>query len=201
MITIEKAIQLIRNTQGPIRPAQAIKAGIAPKPRYKMRDQGILATLSRGLYRLVDQPLLSNPDFITVSQRLPKAVICLVSALHYYDLTEQIPYFVYIALPQKSEMPRIDHPPLKIIWLSERTYQAGIQKIFIQNHQIKMYSPEKTITDCFKFRNKFGLDVAIDALKRYLEQPVERQNIETLNQYAKLDRVEKIMKPYLESLL
>ena len=200
MITLEKAIQIIRKNHGVISTSQAIKAGIAPKTLYAMRDHGIIIPISRGLYRLKDAELPGNPDLVTVAMRIPKAVICLISALHFYNLTEQIPYLVYIALPQQAEMPRLDHPPLKIIWLSTKTYAAGIQEVSMDNTPIRIYSPEKTITDCFKFRNKFGLDVAIDALKRYMSQPSEKQDFASLMHYARLNRVEKIIMPYIQAL-
>lgn len=200
MKTTDKAILIIQNHHGMIRTGQAIKAGIAPKTLYRMRDKGILEPLSRGLYRLRDAPPIGNPDLLTVFLRIPKAVICLISALNFYSLTEQIPHFIYIALPRESEMPRMDYPPIKIIWLSKKTYEAGVNQIYIENFPIKIYSPEKTITDCFKFRNKFGLDVAIDALKHYLEQPSKKQDMHSLMQYARLNRVEKIMTPYIQAL-
>lgn len=97
-------------------------------------------------------------------------------------------------------MPRMDYPPLKITWLTKKAYQAGIENVPIENFYIKMYSPEKTITDCFKFRNKYGLDVAIDALKRYLALPASKQDFDSLMRFARLNRVEKIITPYIESL-
>jgi predicted transcriptional regulator of viral defense system len=201
MITIEKAIEIIKDHDGMIRTGEAIAAGISPKTFYTMRDQGILVQMSRGLYRLADGPLPGNPDMVTVAIRLPKAIVCLISALDYYNLTEQIPHFIYIALPQDAEMPRFNHPPLQIIWPSERIYQAGIQEVTLDNTSVKIYDPEKTITDCFKYRNKFGLDVAIDAIQRYFNQPSSQQNLKALMNYAKLNRVDKIITPYIESLL
>jgi len=201
MITIEKAIEIINDHNGMIRISEAIKAGISPKTFYAMLDQGILVRMSRGLYRLANVSPPGNPDLVTVAMRLPKAVICLISALDYYNLTEQIPHFVYIALPQDAEMPRIDHPPLQIIWPSKNIYQAGIREVILDNTPVKIYDPEKTITDCFKYRNKFGLDVAIDAIQRYFEQPSKKQNLNALMKYAKLNRVEKIITPYIEALL
>jgi predicted transcriptional regulator of viral defense system len=201
MKTIEEAIKIIQSRGGTIRTSEAIKAGIAPKTFYSMRDQGILIRLSRGLYHLAEAPILGDPDLLAVSIRYPKAVICLISALDYHNLTEQIPHFVYIALPRDSEMPRIEHPPLQIFWLSDKFYQAGIQEVSIDQQSIKIYSPEKTIADCFKFRNKIGLDVAIDAIQRYFGQPSDEQNFNSLLEYAKLNRIEKIMMPYIETLL
>jgi predicted transcriptional regulator of viral defense system len=166
-----------------------------------MRDRGILVQMSRGLYRLADTSPLGNPDLVTVAMRLPKAVVCLISALDYYSLTEQIPHFVYIALPQDAEMPRIEHAPLQIIWPSKKIYQAGIQEVILDNTPVKIYDPEKTITDCFKYRNKFGLDVAIDALKNYINQPNSKKDFNALMAYAKLNRVERIITPYIEALI
>jgi predicted transcriptional regulator of viral defense system len=201
MITSEKAISIIQNHGGVISTDEALKAGIAPKTFYAMRDQGILIRLSRGLYRLADAHPPGRPDLLTVSKRLPKAVIALISALDYYGLTEQVPHFVYIALPQKAEMPRFDYPPLQIVWLSQKTYSAGIREISIDNTTIKIYSSEKTLADCFKFRNKLGLDVAIDALKRYFERSSKEQDLNALMEFSQLNRVEKIITPYIESLI
>jgi predicted transcriptional regulator of viral defense system len=201
MITIEKAIEIIKDYGGMIRTSEAFNEGIAYKTFYTMRDQGILVRISRGLYRLADASPPGNPDLVTVAIRLPKAVICLISALDYYNLTEQIPHFVYVALPQDAELPRIDHPPLQIIWPSKKIYEVGIQEVILDNTPVKIYDPEKTITDCFKYRNKFGLDVAIDAIQRYFEQPTKKQNLNALMKYAKLNRVEKIITPYIETLL
>jgi predicted transcriptional regulator of viral defense system len=201
MKTIEESINIIQSRGGTIRTSEAIRAGIAPKTFYSMRDQRILIKLSRGLYRLAEAPLPGSPDLVTVSLRYPKSVICLISALDYYSLTEQIPHFVYIALPRDAEKPRIEHPPLKILWLSEKAYHAGIQEVVIDSKPVKIYSPEKTIADCFKFRNKIGLDVAVDAIQRYFKQPSSKQNLKTLMNFAKLNRVDKIITPYIESLI
>ena len=201
MMTIEKAITYIYNHGGIIRYSDALEAGIASKTFYTMRDMGILIQLSRGLYRLVDASPSGNPDLLTVSLKYPKAVICLISALDYYNLTEQIPRFVYIALPRDAEQPRNEHPPLLIIWLSKKMYRAGIQEVSVDNKAVKIYTIEKTITDCFKFRNKIGLDVAVDAIKRYFDLPAKDQDFNALMDYAKLNRVDKIMMPYFEALL
>ena len=201
MNKFEKAIQIFNENQGLMRTAQALEAGIAPKTLYSMRDQGVLVRLTRGLYKLADAPPLGNPDLITVALRVPEAVFCLMSALDFYNLTEQIPQFVYIALPQGARRPQIEYPPINIIWPSKKIYETGIQEVILDNTLIKVFNPEKTITDCFKYRNKFGLDVAIDAIQRYFEQPSNKQNLNALMAYAKLNRVVKIMMPYIETLL
>ena len=195
-----KAYKHINEYGGIIRTGQAIKAGIAPKTLYDMLADGIITRIARGVYTLAGHRLTSNPDLITVAVKYPSSVVCLISALNYYNLTEQIAYFVYIALPRGVRKPQLSYPPLKIIWLSEKIYDAGIQEVTIDNTPIKIYSPEKTITDCFKFRNKYGLDVAIDALKRYLALPASKQDFDSLMYFARLNRVEKIMLPHIQAL-
>ena len=201
MDKFNKAIQIFAENKGLMRTYEAIDAGIAPKTLYAMRDAGVVTRLSRGVYSLVELGPIGNPDLITIALRVPSAVFCLITALDYYNLTEQIPHFIYFALPQGARRSKINHPPIQIFWLSEKTYQAGIREVTIDNILVKIYSPEKTIADCFKFRNKIGLDVAIDAIQRYFEQPTDKQNLNTLMKYAKLNRVEKIITPYVETLL
>jgi predicted transcriptional regulator of viral defense system len=136
---------------------------------------------------------------VSVALRIPKAVICLISALYFYGLTTQIPHKVYIALPQAAEKPRLDFPPLDIVWLSGKSYNAGIIEQQVDSVPIKIYSREKTIADCFKFRTKIGIDVALEALKDYIKTP--GREIDELLSYARIDRVEKLISRYLEALL
>jgi predicted transcriptional regulator of viral defense system len=127
--------------------------------------------------------------------RVPNSVICLISALNFHNLTSQIPYRVYIALPQKTKAPRLDYPPLDIVYLSETPYAAGIEEHTLDGITVRIYSREKTVADCFKFLNKIGLDIALEALKDYLRQP--ERNLGELLRCARVNRVEKIMQPYL----
>jgi predicted transcriptional regulator of viral defense system len=196
---INHAIQLFSAHDGILKTGQALVLGISPRTLYAMRDSGLLRQISRGTFQLAAHEPLGNPDLVSVAKRIPKAVICLISALHFYGLTSQIPHKVYIALPQSSEKPRFDFPPLDIIWLSEKIFTAGITEQSIDGIPIKIYSIEKTIADCFKFRNKTGNDVALEALKEYLKMP--RRNIESLLSSARIDRVETLLTPYLEALL
>ncbi len=196
---IDYATQLFSTHDGILKTSQALALGIAPRTLYAMRDSGLLRQISRGTFQLADQEPLGNPDLVSVAKRIQKAVICLISALHFYGLTSQIPHKIYIALPQSAEKPRLDFPPLDIIWLSEKTYSAGITEQSIDGIPIKVYSIEKTIADCFKFRNKIGNDVSLEALKEYLKMP--QRNIERLVSSARIDRVETLISRYLEALL
>ncbi len=196
---MDKAIEIFTAQKGILKTSQAFALGIAPRTLYAMRDAGLIRQISRGVYRLADQELPGNPDLISVALRLPKAVFCLISALHFYGLTTQIPHKVYIALPQAAEKPRLDFPPLDIVWLTEKSYSSGIEEQQVDGVLIKIYSREKTIADCFKFRNKIGIDVALEALKDYIKTP--NRQVDELLSYARIDRVENLISRYLEALL
>jgi predicted transcriptional regulator of viral defense system len=196
---IDRATKIFQDHSGILRTHQAIRLGIAPRTLYKMRDTGLILRESRGLYRLVDVDSGSNTDLIQVALRVPKGVICLISALSFHNLSTQIPHQVYVALPIDAEKPRLEYPPLRIFWLSQKTYSAGIENKELDGISVHIYGIEKTIADCFKFRNKIGLDVALEALKDYRKR--EYFNIGTLLHYARIDRVERIIKPYLEAVV
>jgi predicted transcriptional regulator of viral defense system len=197
--TFEKAEELFRQNNGILRTSQAKKLGINEYTLIQMTEAGLLIREARGLYRLADLPPLTSPDLVKVAMRVPDSVMCLISALNFHNLTTQIPYRVYIALPRSVKAPRLDYPPLDIVYLSLKPYSAGIEEHFIDGVIVKLYNREKTISDCFKFRNKIGKDVALEALKDYLRLP-DRQ-ISLLLEYARINRVENIIRPYLEASL
>ncbi|PIE36903.1 MAG: transcriptional regulator [Gammaproteobacteria bacterium] len=195
----QKAIDTIREMGGTIRTMDAIQAGIHPRTLYQLRDSGKLENLSRGVYRLANQEQASDPDLVIVAKRVPQAVICLVSALAYHDITTQIPHVVSIALPKGAETPRVDYPPISVHRFSEAALKEGVETHQIDGVSIRVYCPEKTLADCFKFRNKLGMDIVLEALKLYKMR--KTFNLEKLIMYAKVCRVEKIMRPYLEATL
>ena len=197
--SIKQAIEKIRGFGGAFRTSTALRHGIHPRTLYELRDNGVLEQLSRGTYRLSEQGPLSNPDLVTVASRVPQGVICLISALSFHEMTTQIPHSVSIALSRNMRKPAINYPPLKVYWYDEQCYQSGTEEHIIDGVAVKVYSPEKTLADCFKFRNKIGMDIVLEALKRYRE----RQHFKTkeLLQYAGICRVENVIKPYLEAFL
>jgi len=195
----DRAIAVFRKNSGILRTAQALRAGIHPSTIYAMRDSGMLEAVSRGVYRLADSEPLGNPDLVTVASRVQGGVICLISALAFHELTTQIPHEVHVALLRGAEMPRLDYPPIKLYWVSNRAYSAGIETHELDGVSVRIYSPEKTLADCFKFRNKVGLDTAVEAVRFYRER--RNVKVDALMRYAELCRVEKVMRPYLEALL
>lgn len=196
--SLKSAESLFRQHSGMLRASEAIALGIHPRTLYRMRDENRLVTVSKGLYRLAELPELAEPDLIPVATRITQAVICLISALAFHEITTEIPHEVFIALPRTVKRPRLDYPPLRVFWFSGDALTAGIEEHKIDNVSVKVYGPEKTVADCFKFRNRIGLDVAIEALKLCRER--KGSTPRKLLHYARICRVERIMRPYLEAL-
>lgn len=196
---IKRARAMLHSSTGAFRTGEAIKSGIHPRTIYAMRDQGVIERMGRGMYRFADMPSLGNPDLATVALKVPKGVICLISALSYHELTTEIPHEIYLALPRGSEPPRLDYPPLRIFWFSGPAFAEGIEQHDVDGIPVKVYNPAKTLADCFKYRNKIGLDVVLEALKFYRQR--KRFQADSLMQYARICRVEKVMRPYLEATL
>lgn len=185
---------------GMLRTSAAMRLGVHPRSLYALRDSGELLSVGRGLYRLAKAPPLSNPDWVTVASRIPRAVICLISALAYHELTTQVPHYVDIALPSHAQVPKLGGVPVRVFWFPDRAFDAGINIITVDRVSVRIYSPEKTIADCFKYRNKIGIDVAVEALRTYREK-IRRLPVNKLLEYARICRVEKVMRPYLEAVL
>ena len=196
---IAEAQAVFREHGGMMRMANAVEAGIHRRTLYAMRDDGILEQMSRGLYRLADAPPLSNPDLVTVARRVPRGVLCLISALAIHDLTTQIPHEIYLAVPRDSEPPRLGYPPVRVFRFSDAAFAAGVETHDMDRTAVRVYSREKTLADCFKYRNKIGLDTAMEALKRYKQQG--RINAESLLRHAAICRVANVIRPYLEAIL
>jgi len=187
-----------RRAGGILRTAEALEAGVHPRDLYALRDSGVLEQLSRGLYRLADLPPLAEPDLVTVAKRVPKAVIALVSALHYHGLTTEIPHEVSVALPRGTARPKLDWPPLRVYRLSGDMFGSGIETYERDGLRLRIYGAAKTVADCFRFRKQLGIEVAIEALRTGLAErkftPAE------VLRAAKVCRVERVVRPYLEAV-
>jgi predicted transcriptional regulator of viral defense system len=189
----------LREQGGVLRTAQALKAGLHPRTLYALRDAGVLTRLGRGLYRLAEAPLVSNPDLVTVALRVPESVICLISALAFHELTTQIPHEVQIAIRRGAEPPRVERPPIRTFWFASKAFEAGIETHHLDSTPVRIYSPEKTLADCFKYRNKIGLDTVVEATRFYKERG--RVKVDALMRFAEVCRVANVMRPYLEAIL
>ncbi|MBP7693818.1 MAG: type IV toxin-antitoxin system AbiEi family antitoxin domain-containing protein, partial [Anaerolineales bacterium] len=176
----------------------ALRLGITPRTLYALRAAGVITEMSRGLYRLADLPPLEYPDLVTAALKIPQGVICLISALAFHDLTTQIPHAVHVAVPAGAERPRLSYPPVRVFWFSGLAFSRGIETHTLDRVAVKVYSPEKTVADCFKLRHRLGLDIALEALRR--QRQARPGQIDQLLYYARLNRVERVMRPYLEAL-
>lgn len=190
---------IFEKREGTLRAAEAIRLGVPEHVIYEMVKAGELVRDGRGIYRLAESEMPSDPDLVHVSLLVPKAVICLISALYFYELTTQIPHRIYVALPQNTPRPRVQYPPLEVVWITNSLHSVGVDVHMLDGVRVKIYNREKTVADCFKFRNRVGEDVALEALKAYICQP--KMDVHKLLEYAKVNRVEKLMTPYLKSLL
>ena len=198
-MSFEKEKRAFSRSGGLLRTGAALRAGIHPRTLYDMRDAGVVEELSRGLYRLAELPALSSPDLVTVAAKVPAGVVCLISALAYHEITTQIPHEVHLALPRGTEPPRLKHPPLRVFWFTGCSFTEGIEPHKVDGIRLRVYSPEKTLADCFKYRNKLGLNTVLEAVRLYRSR--KRPNVDDLMKFALVCRVEKVMRPYLEALL
>jgi predicted transcriptional regulator of viral defense system len=178
---------------------EALRAGIHPRILYAMRDEGLIVNLSRGLFRRADLPPLGNPDLVAVAGRVPQGVVCLISALAFHELTTQIPHEVYLALERGARPPRITYPPIRIFWFKGAAFHTGIETRQVDGVPVRVYGPEKTLADCFKYRNRIGLDVALEALRLYVRR--KGMDLDRFLHFARTCRVERVLRPYLEALL
>jgi predicted transcriptional regulator of viral defense system len=196
--TYERAIKVFKTHGGLLSSTEAIQAGIHPRDLYAMRDAKLLEQMSRGLYRLSDMPSLENPDLVTVAKRVPKGVLCLISALALHELTTQIPHEVYVALKMGARIHRLENLPLRIFHFSGKAFTEGIEERKVDGVAFRVYSKEKTLADCFKYRNVVGMDTALEALRNYWKS--RGKNMDKLTHFSKICRVENVMRPYLETI-
>lgn len=180
-----------------IRAADVEAAGISRNYLYRMHKEGLLKKSAVGLYTLPEAPVTENSSLAEVAKRLPHAVVCLISALSFHGITTQIPHEIWLTIPRGSWRPDIKYPPLNLTYVSGSAYSFGIQEHVLNGVAVKMYSPAKTVADCFKFRNKVGLDIAIEALREAWRS--RKVTMDELVEAAGIDSVSKIMRPYLEA--
>jgi predicted transcriptional regulator of viral defense system len=196
---IKTILQAIKHRGGLIRMAEAIDMGISRYTLYSLLNKGKLEQISRGIFRLAELPPISEPDLVAVSVRSPRSVICLLSALSFHNITTAIPHKIAIAVSRGSQTPKIDSLPLDVHRFSKAAFESGIEEHNIDGATVRIYNKEKTLADCFKFRNKIGMDIVLESLKLYKEHA--HLKIDDLFKYAQICRVDKIMEPYVDALM
>jgi predicted transcriptional regulator of viral defense system len=195
---IDAALATFRRHGGVLRTADALAHGIHPEALYKLREEGHLTQLARGLYRLSTAREFSNPDLAVVATKAPEAVVCLVSALAFHEITTQVPRAVQIAVPRgKYAGLRLRSPPVQVYQVAPAAFAEGIETHKIDGIPVKVYSVARTLVDCFKYRNKIGLNIAVEALQ--FARTRKRISNREIVQYARLLRQERVMAPYLDA--
>lgn len=174
-------------------------AGFHKATLKALQHSGKIEKTDRALYRLSKGEYLSNPDLVSVSIKAPRAVVCLISALYFHEATDEIPRRVDLAVSFGSRSVKIDHPPVRFYHFSKKAHEAGIEEHKIDGRTVRVYSLAKTLADCFKFRNKIGIDVARNALKEAITKRRVRPN--EIMHYAEICRVHNVIRPILETLL
>ena len=198
---MQKPLQRIMHyvgQHGIVRPRDIEAIGLPREYLLRLHRQGKIVRSGRGLYSLPDAAITERHSYAEVGRRVPGSVFCLLSALAFHEITTQSPVSVWIALPQGARRPAINSPSLRVVRLSGPSLTEGIEKHRVEGVPIRVYSVGKTVADCFKFRNKIGLDIAIEALKDSLRQ--KKATVNEIFRYAKVCRVSKVVRPYMEAL-
>lgn len=184
--------------RGFIRPRDLTERGLPTVVLTRLVRQGQLQRVGRGLYALPDRPVSEHNTLAELARKHPQAIVCLLSALRFHELTTQSPFEIWLAIPNKARSPKMDYPPLRIVRFSGAALTRGIEDHVIDGVPVRVTSVARTVADCFKFRNKIGLDVALEALQEAWCS--KRVSMDELWRYATLCRVANVMRPYMESL-
>jgi predicted transcriptional regulator of viral defense system len=193
----ERTMQYVRQ-HGIVRPRDIEAIGIPREYLLRLYRQGKLSRTGRGIYSLPDAAVSERHTYAEVAKRVPNAVLCLLSALAFHEITTQSPVSVWIALGKGARKPAIVSPSLRVVRLTEPSLSEGIERQSVEGVTVRVYSAAKTVADCFKFRNKIGLDIAIEAMKDCLRQ--KKATINEIYRYAKICRVSNVIRPYMEAL-
>lgn len=193
----QRVLQLVRKN-GWLRASDLADAGVPRAVLTRMAASGQLERPARGLYRLPDSGSSEHEGLVTVASKVPQAVVCLLSALQFHGLTTQLPWQVWFAMPRGSHVPRLEYPPIRMVQFTGEAYTQGIETHERDGVKLHVYSVAKTVADCFKHRNKIGMDVALEALKDARAQG--RASFDDLWRCAKVCRVSNVMRPYMEAV-
>jgi predicted transcriptional regulator of viral defense system len=191
-------ILTLASAQGLIRPRDLVAQGLPRVALTRLVRQGQLTRVGRGLYARPDRTVTEHGTLAEIARKHPKAIVCLLSALRVHDLTTQSPFEVWLAIPNKARAPKLEYPPLRFVCFSGAALTDGIEDHLIDGVTVRVTGVARTVADCFKFRNKIGLDVAMEALREAWAN--KRVSMDELWRYATLCRVANVMRPYMKSL-
>ena len=174
-------------------------AGIHRQVLSRLVEEGRLSRVARGLYRVPDQSITEHHGLAIAAAKVPSGVVCLLSALGFHGIGTQLPYEVWIAIDRRARRPRLAYPPLRVFRFTGGALTEGISVHRVEGQDVKVFDPAKTIADCFKYRNKIGLDVALEALREGWRD--RRFSMDELDRYARICRVANVIRPYLQMLV
>jgi predicted transcriptional regulator of viral defense system len=196
---VEAKIQELFSIKAIVKAWELTEKGINPAQIQRLVKNGKLVQPSRGIYMVPDSEITEHHSILEVQLKVDKGVICLLSALHFHDIGTQLPYSVWIAIPRNAKIPKIVTPRIEVMKFSEPSYSEGITTENIEGVQIKIYSAAKTVADCFKYRNKIGLDVALEALRDVIQRKIA--STDEILKYAQICRVKNVIMPYMEAMV
>lgn len=195
MSKIKEMVEFIRKA-GIVRSRDLVNNGFTRSQIAWLVKKNQLERLSRGLYRVKGAPVMTNAGIVELSARYPKAVICLLSALQFHGITTQLPTEIWCAVEASTRAPKSVYPPIRVVRFIGRAYLEGIEEHRVSGVTVRVYSPAKTVADLFRFRNKTGIDVAMEALKEVIRS--KRASLDEIRRMALMRGVYKIMRPYME---
>lgn len=195
--SVERSALLAMGRQGVVRPRDLERHGVSRVHLSRLAARGLVRRLGRGLYAAPDVELTEHHSLAEAAKRVPKGVVCLLSALRFHGLTTQNPFEVWMAIDHKAWRPATADPPLRLVHMSGPSAAAGVETHTIEGVPVRIFSAAKTVADCFRYRNKIGLDVALEALRDYRRR--QRGGIEALWRFAAICRVSRVMFPYIEA--
>ena len=195
---VTEQVMSLLNQEGILRPRDLDAHQIPRRYLSRLFQRGLLVRSSRGIYTSTNAELSENQTIAEVSKRIPRGTVCLLSALSIHEITTQSPFEVWLAIDRKAWLPKVNDLPVKTVRFSGEALTRGVDYHVIDGVRVPIYNPAKTIADCFKYRNKIGLDVAIESLQE--GWAAKKFNMNDMWKYAKICRVQNVMKPYLESL-
>ena len=196
--TTTRLLALVRRL-GVVRPRDLAGRGVPRTTLAKLVAEGVLERRSRGVYVLADADVTEHHDLAQVCKRVPHGVVCLLSALRFHRLTTQAPHEVWLGIDRKARLPKLDHPPLRVVRFSGAGLTAGVNEHTVEGVRVRATGPARTVADCFAYRNTVGLEVALEALRDCLRQ--RRATVDELHRAAQARRMANVMRPYLEALV
>lgn len=193
----DRTLKLARRRQG-VTARELAEAGIHRQVLSRLVAEGEIERVARGLYRRPEQPISEHHGLAIAAAAVPHGVVCLLSALQYHGIGTQLPSEVWMAIDRRARRPALRYPPLRIVRYSGTALTTGVERHTVEGRTVKVYTVAKTLADCFKYRNKIGLDVALEALREAWRE--RRFTMDQLDRYAAICRVQRVMRPYLEAI-